>query len=366
MTKKTVPGESMAVTPNPSGRRVARRARALAAALPAVLTAVGCAGATAAPPVATTEADAEADASPGAGDAGPPPAASGTIAVDACRGQTGVAERCTLVTNASACAAAKCSKLVVVFSGGEMGCVSGSGYSGVLNGYASRGYAAVCINYFETAAGSGAKPYVDEAARLDIAVRAATTGAWARAYWTGEHLLLQGISHGATAPVILMARTNLDEQPHWQGRRFTAGCFFDGSYDQAATASLLATGAAGGRPCTFPVSHARWLERYCGDGATAATCDLAANPKAQEDTITGVAPATFAIRDFTMFECGSAMPACSGDIVAGAPVRALCERIDAAPGHTCSFGALPNDGHLTCHANQWDQCRAWFEGLLPR
>jgi hypothetical protein len=378
MTRKTETNDAMVVRPNPLGQRAGgtRRALAIAAALHAGLAAGGCAGASVVGDAdGGTSPDADA-ADAGAGplldaggvvvDAGPPPAASGTIDVDACRGQTGVAERCTIVTNASACTAAKCSKLVVVFSGGEMGCVAGSGYNSVLAGYASRGYAAVCINYFETSTGSGSKPYADEAARLDIAVRAATTGAWARAYWTGEHLLLQGISHGATAPVILMARTNLDEQPHWRGSRFTAGCFFDGAYDQAATASLLATGAAGGRPCTFPVSHARWLERYCGDGATAATCDLTTNAKAQEDTITGVAPATFAIRDFKMFECGSAMPACSGDIVAGAPVQALCQRIDASPGHTCSFGALPNDGHLTCHANQWDQCRAWFEGLLPR
>jgi hypothetical protein len=299
-------------------------------------------------------------------DAGPPPAASGQVAVEACRGQTGVAERCTLATNASACTRAKCSKLVVVFSGGEMGCASGAGYDRVLNGYASRGYAAVCINYFETPAGSGAKPYVDEASRIDLAVREATTGAWARAYWTGEDLLLQGISHGATAPVILMARTTLDEQAHWRGAHFTAGCFFDGAYDPAATASLLATGAAGGRPCTTPVSYSRWIERYCGAGATGATCDLTTNAKAQEDTITRVLPATFAIRDFKLFECGSALPACSGDIVAGAPVEALCARLDASPGHTCSFVALPNDSHLTCHANQWDQCRTWFEGLIPR
>ena len=49
------------------------------------------------------------------------PPASGQVVIDACLGQTGIAERCTLVTNASACTGARCSKLVVVFSGGEMG-----------------------------------------------------------------------------------------------------------------------------------------------------------------------------------------------------------------------------------------------------
>jgi hypothetical protein len=301
----------------------------------------------------------------GGGDVGPKPPAEGPIVLDACLGQTGISERCTLVTNASACTGAKCSKLVVVFSGGEMGCVKGSGYNDVLAGYASRGYAAVCINYFDTSMGSGTAPYIDEAARIDLAVREATTGAWAQAYWTGADLLLEGISHGATAPVILMARTKLDEQAHWHGSHFTAGCFFDGAYDQAATASLLATGASGGKPCTVPVSYTRWLERYCGAGATGATCDLSTNPKAVEDTITSVLPANFAIRDFKLFECGSALPVCSGDIVAGPPVQALCKNLDASPTHTCSFSSLPKDGHLTCHANQYESCRTWFEGLLP-
>jgi hypothetical protein len=298
-------------------------------------------------------------------DAGAAPLATGSIVLDACLGETGVDERCTLVTNASACTSAPCDRLVVVFSGGEMGCVTGAGYSAVLAGYASRGYAAVCVNYFDTAAGSGAAPYVDEATRLDLAVREATTGAWARAYWTGRDLLLEGISHGATAPVILMARTALDEQPHWHGRRFTAGCFFDGSYDQLATAELLRTGGVGGTPCTAPVSYTRGLERYCGPGATDATCDLGSEPKAQQDTVVEVPPETFAIGDLQLFECGSARPVCSGDIIPAAPIQRLCERIDASPTHSCDFVSLPDDGHLRCHAEQYDRCRTWFETISP-
>jgi hypothetical protein len=301
----------------------------------------------------------------GGSDVGKKPPAVGTVALDECLGETGVDERCTLVTDASGCVGSKCSKLVVVFSGGEMGCVSGKGYKDVLSGYAAQGYAAVCINYFETAKGSGAKPYVDEASRIDLALREATTGAWALAYWTGEDLLLEGISHGATAPVIAMARTTLDDAPHWRGSRFTAGCFFDGMYDTLATANLLATGAVGKKPCTVPVPYARLLERYCGPGATASTCDLASNAKAKEDSITGVAPDAFALRDFRIVECGSELPACTGDIFAGAPIESLCKSLDAASSRTCDFGSLPKDSHLTCYASEYDSCRVWFEGLLP-
>ncbi len=279
-------------------------------------------------------------------------------------GETGVAEACTLVTNASACTGEKCSKLVVVFSGGDMGCAKGQGYATVLEGYAARGYAAVCINYFDTSEGSGAKPYIDEAARIDLAVREATTGDWARAYWTGEDLLLEGISHGATAPVVLMARTELDEAPHWHGSRVTAGCFFDGIYDVLAMAELLATGAAGGTPCQMPVPYARLLERYCGPGATADTCDLASHPKVQDDTITNVSPDEFALTHFLLFECGSALSPCFGDIVPGEPIESLCAALDASPAHACSFGALPTDSHLQCHAKEYDACRVWFEDLL--
>jgi hypothetical protein len=294
----------------------------------------------------------------------PPPA--GRIVLDACLGETGVPERCTLVTDATACTSAPCDRLVVVFSGGDMACDSGDGYERVLRGYAGHGYAAVCINAFDTATGSGAAPFVDEAGRFDIAMREATTGAWARTYWNGQHLLIEGISHGATAPMILMARTSLDEQPHWRGRRATAGCFFDGSYDQVATAELLRTGGVGGRACTAPVSHARWLERYCGDGATAATCDLALEPRAALDSITEIPTATFAIDAFTMFECGSARPTCTGDIIPAAPIERLCHRLDGSPSHACTLERLPDDGHLTCHRDHFDRCRAWFDMRFPR
>ncbi len=87
-----------------------------------------------------------------------PPAASGQIVIDSCSGLSGVNEKCTLVTNASACTGAKCSHLVVIFSGGEMGCKNGPGYTSALQSYATNGYAAVCINYFDTATGSGDVP----------------------------------------------------------------------------------------------------------------------------------------------------------------------------------------------------------------
>jgi hypothetical protein len=296
----------------------------------------------------------------GTEDTGAGPAATGTVPLEACRGLDGVDENCALVFDASACTAAPCARLVVAFSGGEQGC-TGTGYTNVLAAYASHGYAAVCINYFETATGSGTVPYLDEADRIDLAMREATTGAWARAYWTGEDLLIEGISHGSTAPPILMARTALDDEAHWHGTGTTGACFFDGSYDQAATAENLRTSGALGGECRFPVAYARWLERYCGAGAT--SCDLTMEPAALEDTITTVDPAAYAIHDFQLLECGSGLDACREDILPAPPIEALCGTIDASPDHTCAFVSIPDQSHIECHAMSFDRCRTWFEAL---
>lgn len=290
-----------------------------------------------------------------------PPPPLGQIDIDACIGETGVDEKCVLVTNASACVNEKCSKLVVVFSGGDMGCIDREGYQTVLAGYASHGYAAVCINYFETETGSAQKPYVDEASRIDLALRHATAGAWAQAYWTGENLLLEGISHGATAPVTLMARTALELQSHWQGTNLSAGCFFDGIYDPIATSELLLTGGLG-----CGLLYNRLLKRYCGPAATASNCDLASEEKVQEDTITNVLPLRFGLEHFKMFECGSALSPCFADLTPAEPIEVLCTRLDASPSRSCDYVSLPTDSHLTCHATHYDSCRTWFEDLLSQ
>jgi hypothetical protein len=278
----------------------------------------------------------------------------------ACTGLGGVAESCSIITDASACTSAPCQRLVIIFSGGEEGCGSGAGYTDVMSGFAAHGWAAACVNVFETSTGSDAIPYAEEADRYDLAIHTLMTGAWGKTYWTGDDLLLQGISHGASAPVIAMARTTLDDA--WHGARKTAACFLDGTYDQYASAEHLRTGAAGGGACTIPVSYQRWLERYCGPGATTATCDLQTVPASVTDTITTVDVGEFAIHDFRLVECGSALPVCTGDILPAPPIRALCDHITASGDHRCTFASLPDDGHLTCHKDHGDDCRVWFEG----
>lgn len=305
--------------------------------------------------------DAATDAANDAANDAAPPGPMGVIDLPACVGVAGVAEHCTLHTNATACTTARCTKLLVLFSGGEGACER-AGYQTVLTNYATAGWAGVCIDTFDTAAGSAEVPYSDEAPRYDLALREATTGAWGATYWTGAELMIQGISHGATTPLILMARTTLDDAAHWKGTAKTAACLFDGTYDQEATYDFLATGNAGAQ-CTAPVPARRWLTRYCGPTATMANCDLSMQPKAQVDTITMVPAATYAIRDFRIAECGSATDVCNSDILPAAPIQATCARIDQGPLHTCTYVTLPTESHLTCHAAHATDCRAWFDAL---
>lgn len=226
------------------------------------------------------------------------------VVLEACAGLGGVGERCSVTLDASACAPdKKCSRLVVLFSGGEMGCaLKGRAYAEVQADYSAHGWASACVNVFETSTGSGALPYYKEADRYDTAVAAVTQGEWAAQLWTGEYLLLQGISHGASAPLIAMARGRLRAERAWQGSAGTAGCFFDGSVNQAATAALLATGTPAGGPCTFPVPYSRWLARYCGG----AGCDLSTNAEALMDTIEDAPAGNFSLTKWRITECGMA------------------------------------------------------------
>lgn len=303
-------------------------------------------------------ADASVDGPPDAA-----PAAIGGITLPGCVGLSGIDERCTLQTDASACTTARCSKLVVLFTGGGDRPCDDAVFTTLLADYAAQGWAGVCIKTFETADASNAVPYVDETPRYDHAIREATTGAWAQAFWTGEQLLFEGVSHGASTPVIAMARTAVDSAAHWRGTQKTAACMFDGTYDQQASYAQLSTGAPDGGPCLAPVPARRWLTRYCGPTATAQSCDLAAQPKALEDSIAGAPLDGIAIRDFRLIECGSALPVCTGDVLPAAPIAQLCSRLEASPDHTCTYATLPTESHGGCLQSHGADCRTWFDAL---
>ncbi len=311
----------------------------------------------------------------GADDAGPPqesgvtPPATGTVDIASCKGVDGIDQSCSFryLFDPSKCSAASpCDKLVVFWGGGEMDC---SKYDPILQAWSGAGYFATCVVLFEDSDGAGLEPYYKEAPRVDLSLRAVV--GFGKAVWSGKDLLLAGISHGASAPVIAMARTAIDEAAEWKGSRKTGGCFYDGTYDVAATDAFLGTGNNGG-VCVAPVPHARIVGRYYSTGPLVhscvnnkCACDSDHSPDMDQDSISDVTPASFSVRRWKLIECGSSMDPCTQDILPGAPIEALCGNIDASPDHSCEFDSMPNAGHGTCAATGASRCIQWFDALPP-
>jgi hypothetical protein len=303
----------------------------------------------------------------GDGGSGGAPAESGTFVVDGCAGIDGIADRCAwrYEYDARACGpASPCKKAIAFYAGGEQDC-SSANYDLILETYAAAGYLAGCMQIFEGAGAAEQEPYADEAPRVDAVLADFVGSRVASTVWSGEHLLLAGVSHGATAPVIAMARSDLDEQPHWHGSVTTAGCFYDGIYDLAALDNLV-----GGQGGLCAVIHSRIIQRYYGDSAShgcgngKCPCDPAhtAKPLTDEDTITDIDPAELAVDTWKLIECGSELSACE-DLVPGAPIGALCSNIDASPSHTCEPDPMPMSSHVQCSAAGIERCLAWFDQL---
>ncbi len=266
-----------------------------------------------------------------------------------------------------------CSKLVIFFSGGEMGCDEGEtqenfGYNYTLNRYTADGYVAVCAGLFLNWVPAGQQPYNDQAIRTDRLVQAITTAESIRQLWDGKYLLFAGVSHGGTTPVIAMARTAYDSQSTWKASRFTAACFHDAIYDILVLDDFLSANAAS---CAL-IRNFILCQRYFGTLNCAQP--ITQTSEVLEDSVTSVSVSNFSIRDWKLIECGSGvtLPACEinnggGDWIPAAPIQALCNNISAQPGYSCTFGSQPLDGHLACANSERgvDQCKVWFNSKLP-
>jgi hypothetical protein len=320
--------------------------------------------------VALGDAPRASDATDGNGG---PVARSGSFEVDACAGIDGIPEPCAwrYEFNEQRCTRENpCSKLVVFYAGGDQDCAR---YDGIITNFVDAGYIATCLQLFQTSNASGQEPYHEEAARVDLVLRAVVSSAMARAVWSGQALLISGVSHGATAPVIAMARTKLDEATAWRGTRTTGACFFDGVYDIAAWDAFLGTRAIGGRQCVLPVPHSRVVGRYyntvprehsCSNDLCA--CDPDHSVDMDTDSVVNVPAANYAIADWKLIECGSAGAACTVDITPAEPIRALCTNIAASPDHACTFESLPNASHVACARTNTHSCISWFDELIAQ
>ena len=343
------------------------------------IAAVGCSGARE-PADAATPLDV-------AGDAPSPPRTRGEVRVEACSSLGTGPEPCfyTFAYDPAACPDGRCARLLVYFSGGQESCPDLDPPGGYLAHYSAAGYVAVCARDFETGDGSGTFPRHLEASRLDALVRAITSDPDIARGWTGEDLLFSGVSHGASGPMIAIAQGDAARADLWRGSRYTAACFYDGTYDAPGLLRTLHDEECGG---TAILSYRRAYERYCAWPSSAgllpaswpdpASCDTA---DTRADTLVG-APFSAFLHDFALVECGSGLtdfcgallrPLQPADVLPGAPIERLCSEIQASPGYTCELVSRPDTGHVQCSldAASADDCNAWFrrrlvaEGITP-
>lgn len=293
--------------------------------------------------------------------------------VDSCAGLNGINEACYFRYRyaSNPCAGGKCSKLLIFFSGGEMNCDDSadrndSGYSKVLRGYNEKGYLAVCAGVFLSSEAGGSFPLHTETGRINRLVRNIMRSESINKLWTGEHLLIGGISHGATAPVVAMARTNIEDQPNWKGKITTGACFLDGVYSPIEANALLKT-----QPIACNDVRERVIcERYYGSS----TCPdpTLRNPDVALDEVTSTPGVAFNISNWKLVECGSNLPACrpfgQGDMVPKGPIQKLCSSLNSSAGKSCTFGSLPNESHMSCMSSPTGiaQCRDWFDQVVNR
>lgn len=275
----------------------------------------------------------------------------------------------TLKVDKDLCRNRRCSKLVIFFSGGQMTC-PGPGANGTyMADFAQAGYVAACVRLYQDSNGSSEYPYNQEDSRADALVHAVTTSPDVAKFWTGENLLLSGVSHGATAPVAAMANTNVEDAPHWQGTRNTAACFIDGIYDIPALFNFLRGNSCAEANSTL--SYQRAYSRYCNwsGGFNSRTWPASSQCNTTDvyrDTSTRADTTAFSIENWKLIECGSAMNPCSDDVAPATPIQVLCKGLNDSIDHKCAFQQFPSISHINCGVELEPSraCRSWFDGVV--
>lgn len=233
-------------------------------------------------------------------------------------------------------------------------------------------------------------PFNQEAARVDSSLRLVTQAARNNFNWDGSELLITGVSHGATSPMTAMARTALDNNPWWYGSAKSGVCLYDGVYDIPAQFDMyredptyldLANWLNNQTSCAY--MFARHCQRYTGrtvcdigqDYLTSSSLTAEQKNQIALDSISRSPATGYAHTKFKLIECGSALagltppvPLCdliNGDMVPKEPIETLCDNLNAQPGHSCTFGAMPYTSHTLCSflPAGVDQCIDWFRSL---
>jgi hypothetical protein len=250
--------------------------------------------------------------------------------------------------------------------------VSGCGRAGrVQRAFTEAGFVVACLELYESEDAAYGLPFVEQEERVDRVLRAALSSEEVRQRWSGKDLLLAGANEGATAAMVVMARTDVDAGAHFRGNVSTAGCFFEGSYDVDALDRLLGEGRHGRTACSHPLSHARAIGRYYDDPPEEHSCeqhrcpcDPDHAPAIDVDSIVTAPAEAWTISTFFLVACGSELEPCTGDVVPEEPARALCEKLDEAEATSCTFESMPHTSHGSCASVAAGRCAEWATRLF--
>ncbi len=288
--------------------------------------------------------------------------------VKECRPLDSVGESCVwnVVADASKCPDGKCSKLVLFFNGADMNCDRLKGFQKkrlghLMDRYSRNGYVAVTACLYETLKGANALTMGEQIGRVGTLYESVTTDPEVQRHWNGEHILVAGVSIGASTPVVALIRSRFGlKEP---GK--VAACFHDGVYDIYAMDKFLWENRSS---CNTSRNQS-----ICKRYADKKRCDypLTQTTETEFDSV-GLTPLQgLPVDDWKLIECGSRHPGgkCAlrgGDWVPAAPIEAFCRRIAAEPDHRCEFASQPLDSHLACAFGDQgiDNCRLWFDAKV--
>jgi hypothetical protein len=279
------------------------------------------------------------------------------------------------------CGGGACERLLVYWSGGEQACADGS-YDPLMARYVEAGFVAACAQPFTTGDEAGQYPFTAEFPRMDLLT--ARIRAEAGAAWDGTHLLIAGVSHGGTAPVVAIAsaRAFHDHAAVWTGSTHTAVILFDG-ISNPATLEQFVGGETG-----CGLFHGRFVGRYgdgaplahgCANGACYCSTPAHAADWAGDTTVIGATapPSPYTCDDFTgdgqtilyrYVSCGGeGAPVCNlagGDLIPDDQQLLPQQALAVCPGVTTSYQDFPACAHTMC--STWDSCGgadgvAWLE-----
>lgn len=313
-----------------------------------------------------------------------------TKSIKECEGKNGAAEACSYWARYPF--GVRSTKLVVYFSGGDQACNvlkrTNALYGSVAEGYVSKGYVFACANIFGNlgSPSAGKYAYNTEYERVSLLLEKITRDPVIRTVWNGDHLLVSGVSHGATAPVLAFARHHIDRNGKWLAKKKTGACMLDGQYDVYEH----------DRAWHEKTDQCNWFRErsICTRYGLGANCAYPAKaPGMDADSIVNTAEGTainpaeaFAIKDWKLVECGSNLPTLCGpepgkgdiltpaDMLTAAPIKLLCDTINSTPGYKCDFGSYQNHSHTECGLGEASTtqpnaiadvaCRDWFDELV--